>query len=232
MFQRAIVVLTFLISLNQNVLCQSDRILPNCPLHIIIALDFSASERAYIEELQTVLYALTSRFELHPNSLRIGIISFNRGAQLIQPLTGDTDSLEMTIASLRIPLNVFATDIHAAFALADREFRKNSLESVPKYFILVSDGDPHAHARGYGFRADLTNAERLRNGDPLNTVDPVHVFCIYSGRDMPYHDRFSEEVRRASIKHLQNMASSETSFYLFEQYPELVNFLELVSSCL
>ena len=68
-------------------LAQTERILPNCPMHIIIALDFSASERAYIDEVQTVLFALTERFELHPNSMRIGLISFNRGAKLILPLT-------------------------------------------------------------------------------------------------------------------------------------------------
>ena len=55
---------------------QHDKVLPNCPMHIIIALDFSASERAFLDEVQTVLLAITSRFELHPNTLRIGVISF------------------------------------------------------------------------------------------------------------------------------------------------------------
>lgn len=222
----------FITGISQHVNGQSERVLPNCSMHIIIALDFSASERAYLDEIQTVLLALTSRFELHPSSLRIGIISFNRGAQIILPLTGDTGKLEETIAELRIPVSVYATDIHAGIELANREFRKNSDPSVPKFFVLVSDGDPHAHSRGYGFQADLKKIEKLRKGDASQNIDPVHVFCIYSGRDTPFNDRFSENVRKASIIHMQKMASDPSSFFFFEQYPELVSMLEDLSSCL
>jgi hypothetical protein len=211
---------------------QPERVLPNCPFHIVIALDFSASERAFLDEIQTVLFALTSRFELHPNSLRIGIVSFNRGAQIISPLIGNTDSLEVTIDKLRIPLNVFATDIHAGIELGGKLFEENSLESVPKFFILVSDGDPHAHARGFGYQEDLVMAEKLKNGNAIKSIDPVHFFAIYSGRVTPYQDVFRENVRQASIRHLQKMVSSEESFFYFEDYPELVNLLEQLSSCL
>ncbi|MDH3649270.1 MAG: VWA domain-containing protein [Saprospiraceae bacterium] len=211
---------------------QPERVLPNCPMHVVIALDFSASERAFIDEIQTVLLALTSRFELHPNSLRIGLVSFNRGAQVILPLTGSTDSLELAINALRIPMNVYATDIHAGIELGYDIFRRHSLESVPKFFVLVSDGDPHAHGRGFGFRQDLIQAEKLRNGDLTGKVDPVHVFSIYSGRVTPYRDPIREDVRIASILHLQALSSGEGSFFYFEDYPELVNLLEQLSSCL
>ncbi|MCB0668534.1 MAG: VWA domain-containing protein [Saprospiraceae bacterium] len=209
-----------------------ERILPNCPMHIIIAMDFSASERAFIDEVQTVLLALTTRFELHPNSMRIGLVSFNRGAQMIQPLTGDTEELENTIEELRIPVSVFATDIHAGIDMANEEFQKNSLESVKKFFILISDGDPHAHSRGFGFQQDLESIRSLKQGEIANHVDPVHVFSLYSGETIPFQDPWSEEVRLLSIKHMQNLASSQEDFYFFDEYPKLVNLLEQISSCL
>ena len=211
---------------------EGDRVLPNCPMHVIIAMDFSASERAFIDELQTVLLALTDRFELHPNSMKIGLISFNRGAQMIQPLTGDTQQLENTIKELRIPISVFATDIHAGIEMANEEFRKNSMESVKKFFILISDGDPHAHSRGFGFQQDLTSINRLKLGETVNHVDPVHVFSLYSGETVPFQDPWSEEVRMLSIKHMQQLASSADDFYFFDEYPKLVNILEQISSCL
>lgn len=209
-----------------------ERVLPNCPMHIIIAMDFSASERAFIHEVQTVLLALTSRFELHPNSMRIGLISFNRGAQMIQPLTGETEELENTIDELRIPVSVFATDIHAGIEMANEEFRRNSLESVKKFFILISDGDPHAHSRGFGFQQDLESIKSLKQGEIANHVDPVHVFSLYSGETIPFQDPWSEEVRLLSIRHMQNLASSPDDFYFFDEYPRLVNLLEQISSCL
>ncbi len=209
-----------------------DRVLPNCPMHIIIAMDFSASERAFINEVQTVLLALTNRFELHPNTMRIGLISFNRGAQLIQPMTGDTEELKETIQALRIPLSVFATDIHAGIEMAYGEFSKNSVESVKKFFIIISDGDPHAHSRGFGFQQDLEMIQKIKNGDPVRKVDPVHVFSLYSGETVPYQDPWSEEVRLLSIRHMQNLASGREDFFFFDEYPKLVNLLEQISSCL
>jgi hypothetical protein len=201
-------------------------------MHIIIALDFSASERAFIDEVQTVLFALTERFELHPNSMRIGLISFNRGAQLILPLTGDTKVLEQTIADLRIPTRVFATDIHAALELARQQFTMRSLPSVPKYFVLVSDGDPHAHARGSGYQSDLILADSLKYGNPALERDPVHVFTLYSGETRQFRNSHSEWVRQASIEHMRHLATNFESFYFFEDYPQLVNLFEQISSCL
>ncbi len=209
-----------------------DRVLPNCPMHIIIAMDFSASERAFIHEVQTVLLALTTRFELHPNTMRIGLISFNRGAQMIQPLTGITEELEETINALKIPMSVFATDIHAGIAMAFEEFSINSVENVKKFFIIISDGDPHAHSRGFGFQQDLQVIEKLKKGDPVRHIDPVHVFSLYSGETVPFQDPWSEEVRMLSIKHMQNLASSPQDFYFFDEYPKLVNLLDQISSCL
>lgn len=216
---------------NPSILAQTNRTLPNCPMHIIIALDFSASERGFLDEIQTVLYALTDRFELDPGNLRIGLISFNRGAQLIMPLSGETHLLEETINQLRIPLNVYATDIHAGIELANSEFKRHSVPSVPKFFILVSDGDPHAHARGFGFQADMASIQKLKAGDASNDIDPVHVFSIYSGKESAFENRFSEDVRIASILHMKRLASDKNSFFYFDEYPELVNFLEVVSNC-
>ncbi|MCB0688376.1 MAG: VWA domain-containing protein [Saprospiraceae bacterium] len=211
---------------------EEDRILPNCPLDVIIALDFSASERAFIDEVQTVLLALTSRFELNPNTMKIGLISFNRGAQLIQKLTGDTDTLEETIRQLKIPISVFATDIHAGVDLAYEQFHLNSTPGVKKFLILVSDGDPHAHSRGFGFQQDLESIFRLKEGEIVNRVDPVHVFSLYSGETIPYQDPWSEQVRMLSIHHMQKLASSPEDFYFFDEYPKLINLLEQISSCL
>jgi hypothetical protein len=201
-------------------------------MHLIIAMDFSASERAFIDEVQTVLLALTTRFELHPNTMRIGLVSFNRGAQMVQAMTGDTDELEKTIHDLRIPVSVFATDIHSGIEMANEEFRKNSVENVKKFFVLISDGDPHAHSRGFGFQQDLESIEKMKRGEPSNHVDPVHVFSLYSGETIPFQDPWSEEVRLLSIKHMENLASSPKDFYFFDEYPKLVNLLEQISSCL
>jgi hypothetical protein len=201
-------------------------------MNIVIALDFSGSERAYLDEIRTALIALTSPFELDETNLKIGIITFNRGARVVLPLTDDTQKMDAAIESLNIVRMVYATDIHAAIELAGREFRLHSEAGVPKYFVLVSDGDPHAHSRGFGFQADLVNMERLKSGDPEADADPIHVFTIYTGRLSPFQNRFSEAVRKASIHHMQVMASDEQSFFYFEQYPMLVEFFERISNCL
>lgn len=210
---------------------QSTRILPSCPMDIIIAVDFSGSERDYLGEIQTVLYALTSTFELHEKNLKIGIITFNRGARVVLQLSGDTQKMDDVIEALQIPTMVYATDIHDAIDLADQEFRLHSEANIRKYFLLISDGDPHAHSRGHGFQADLVNIERLKLGDSKAEVDPVHVFSLYTGRLSPYQDRFSEDVRKAAIRHMQVLASDQHSFFYYEQYPMLVELFERISNC-
>lgn len=216
-------------------MAQKERIKPACPMNIIIAIDFSGSEREYLDEIRTALLALTAPFELHETQLKIGIITFNRGAELVLPLTGDTGRMEEAVESLRIVRMVYATDIHAAIDLANREFRENGRPGIPKYFILISDGDPHAHRRGFGFQADLRNIERLKMGDPEQDADPVHVFTLYTGRLSadPYdYYRFTEETMKAAINHMRTMASGEDSFFYYEQYPSLVEIFERIGSCL
>jgi len=215
-----------------RIAAQEKRILPSCPLNIIIAVDFSGSERAYIGEIQTALRAITHTFELSETHLKIGIITFNRGARIVLPMTGDTETMDAAIETLELPTLVYATDIHAAFSLAKEEFQKHSIAGVPNYFVLISDGDPHAHMRGHGFQADLINAQQLKTGDPETDLDPVHVFSLYTGRLSPYQNRFGEEVRKASIDHMQKLASDEHSFFYYQQYPVLVEFFERISNCL
>ena len=207
-----------------------DRVSPNCPFHLIIALDFSASERAFIDEIQTALYALTNRFELHPNSLKMGIVSFNRGADMILPLTGERVAMDHTIRHLYMPLRVYATDIHAGLALAGREFAEHGQAGVPRFLVLVSDGDPHAHSRGFGFREDLRQAEILKEGTDLD--DAVHIFSLYTGEEHRYSDQESEWVRMQAIEHMRNLASDEQSYFSFKDYPDLINLIEQISSCL
>lgn len=215
-----------------RVSAQTERVQASCPMNIVIALDFSGSERAYLDEIRTVLLALTSTYELSETNLKIGIITFNRGAQRVLPLTGDTKELNAAIEELRIPTTVYATDIHSAIEMANEEFQLRSILGVPKFFVLVSDGDPHAHSRGYGFQADLINMELIKAGDPDNEVEPVHVFTLYTGRLSPFQNRFSEEVRKASIRHMKEMASDPGSFFFYEQYPLLVEFFERIAHCL
>ncbi|MCB0630824.1 MAG: VWA domain-containing protein [Saprospiraceae bacterium] len=215
-----------------QLIAQQERVQASCPMNIVIALDFSGSERAYLDEIRTVLLALTSSYELSETNLKIGIITFNRGAQRILPLTGETHKLDAAIEELRIPTTVYATDIHSAIEMANEEFRLRSIVGVPKFFVLVSDGDPHAHSRGYGFQEDLVNIDLLKAGDPDNEVEPVHVFTLYTGRLSPFQNRFSEEVRRASIRHMQTMASDPGSFFFYEQYPLLVEYFERIAHCL
>lgn len=229
---RSILLLLLLLECVTTPSAQAQRVRPSCPLNLVIALDFSGSEREYLGEIQTVLRALTGTFELSETNLKIGIITFNRGAQLILPLTGETHQLEAAVEALSIPRTVYATDIHAAIELANEQFRQHSQASVPKYFVLVSDGDPHAHSRGYGFQADLINMEELKKGDHTAEIDPVHVFTLYTGRLSPFQNRFSEDVRRASIRHMQKMASDRDSFFFYEQYPLLVEFFERITNCL
>lgn len=217
---------------NDQLFSQVRRVQASCPMNLVIALDFSGSERAYLGEIQTVLHALTGTFELSESNLKIGIITFNRGARVVLPLTGETEKLDAALEALRIPTTVYATDIHAAIELANEEFQKHSQSSVPKYFVLISDGDPHAHSRGYGFQSDLINMERLKAGDDDDEVDPVHVFTLYTGRLSPFQNRFSEDIRRASIRHMQQMASDKESFFFYEQYPLLVEFFERITNCL
>ncbi len=230
LFRTAIVLL--LISLSTMPLAaQSMRIQPSCPMHIVIAVDFSGSERAYLGEIRTALEALTSTFELHETNLKIGIVTFNRGARAVLPLTSDTQKLDEAIEALHLPRIVYATDIHAAIEEADQQFRKNSVTGIPKFFVLISDGDPHAHSRGYGFQADLKNIKQLKAGDPEAKVDPVHVFSLYTGRLSPYQNHFSEAIRKAAIHHMQALASDWRSFFFYEEYPMLVDFFIGISNC-
>lgn len=217
--------------LDSPVSAQNNRILPSCPFDIIIALDFSGSEIDYLDEIRTALVALTSPFELEEGSLKVGIVTFNRGAQVVLPLTGNTAEMDEAVEALRITSIVYATDIHAGIELAGEEFRQRSALGVPKFLVLISDGDPHAHARGRGFQADLTSIERLKRGDLDAGVEPVHVFTLYTGRFSPYQDYFDEAVRKASIRHMQMLASDERSFFYFEQYPLVVDFFKRISNC-
>lgn len=211
---------------------QDERIVPNCPMNIIIAIDFSGSERAYLDEIRTVLLALTDPFELDEAKLNIGIITFNRGARFVLPFTDNTASMVETIENLRMARLVYATDIHAAIELANEEFAKHITSSVSNYFILISDGDPHAHSRGYGYQADLVNMDLLKKGNPKNKVEPIHVFTLYTG-SMPGHSsRFGDTIRKASINHMKVLASDKNSFFYWDEYPALVEFLLRISNCL
>ncbi len=230
--RRIVLFLSMMVLLTGQLPGQDQRIRPSCPMHLLIAVDFSGSELAYLDEIRTVLHALTKPFELDESNMKIGIITFNRGARVVLPLTSDTERMDRAIDELDMVTMVYATDIHAAFEVADEEFARHSEPSIPKYFVLISDGDPHAHTRGYGFQADLVNADRLKTGDPQAEIDPVHVFTIYTGRLSPYENRFGEAVREASIRHMQVMASDDHSFFYFEQYPMLMEVLQRISSCL
>lgn len=230
--QLCVAILLFVLPFGHSLFAQDNRVRPTCPMNIVIAVDFSGSEREYLDEIRTVLLALTNPFELDETQLKIGIITFNRGARLVLPLTSDTQQMEEVIEALRIPTMVYATDIHAAIDLAYEEFRQRSAAGVPKYFILISDGDPHAHMRGYGFQSDLTSMERLKTGDSVSEVDPVHVFSLYTGRMSRYEDRFSEEVRIAAIQHMKTLASDKYSFFYYEQYLMLVDLIERIGNCL
>ncbi len=211
---------------------QDSRIVPNCPMNVIIAVDFSGSEMEYLDEIRTVLLGLTNPFELDEAKMKIGLITFNRGAKLVLPLTDDTEKMIATIKKMNLVRMVYATDIHSAIDLANKEFRRNSKQGVPKYFILVSDGDPHAHSRGYGWQTDLVNMKRLKAGDKEKEVDPVHVFTLYTGSMSPQTSRFGETVRKASIRHMGKMASDMHSFFYFEDYPILLEYLLKISNCL
>jgi hypothetical protein len=215
-----------------SISAQKGRITPNCPMNIIIAIDFSGSEMAYLDEIRTVLVALTEPFELDEAKLKIGIITFNRGAQLVLPLTGDTQQLDKAIHELRMARLVYATDIHSAIAMAKHEFFKHSERSVSNYFVLISDGDPHAHARGRGWQADLINMDQLKAGDPSRNIDPIHVCTLYTGSMSPYRSHFGGQVEKASINHMKKMATDEKSFFYFEQYPSLVEYFLRISNCL
>ncbi len=228
-------ILTFLLCFSffsQELSAQKGRIVPNCPMNIIIAIDFSGSERAYLDEIRTALVALTEPFELDEAKLKVGIITFNRGAQLVLPLTGDTQKLDEAIHDLRMARLVYATDIHAAIDLANKEFSKHSERSVYNYFVLISDGDPHAHARGHGWQADLINIDRLKAGDPSINMEPIHVFTLYTGSMSPFRSRFGGTVEKASVNHMKKMATDGKSFFYFEQYPELVEYFLRISNCL
>ncbi len=211
---------------------QHVRIKPSCPINIIVAVDFSGSELAYMDQIHTVLKDLTYTFELDEMNLKIGLITFNRGAHLVLPLTSDTQKMDQVIEALRMERLVYATDIHSAIELANSEFRRNSEKGIPKFFVLISDGDPHAHARGSGFQMDLTNIKQIKAGDPSIGADPVHVFSLYTGGHSNFRYNFGEQVIRASIDHMKAMASDQQSFLFFEEYPKMIAYFKVVSSCM
>lgn len=206
-------------------------ILTSCPLHIIIAVDFSGSEQAYLDQILTVIEAITNRFELHETNLKIGIITFNRGARIVLPLTSDAGQMQTVVHSLYIPTMVYATDIHAAIYEGYEKFQRHSNAGIPKFFVLISDGDPHAHRRGRGFQEDLENIEILKAGNAEKNIEPVHVLTLYTGRLSPFLNEFGEEVRKASIEHMQKMASDKNSFFYFEDYPMMISYLEWITAC-
>lgn len=208
---------------------QEFKFLPNCPLHIILALDFSASEIDFVYKLQDALYGITEKLQTHPSNLRIGIITFNRGAELAVPLTGNETLLQKGIKSLEIPMLVFATDIHESMKLAVQEFRFHSVPGVPKYFVLVSDGDPHAHMRGRGFQEDLIWSNSMKDGSAMGEL--IQMISVYSGQDENYLDEFDENVRKASFNHMQQLASAPEDLYRFGEMDRLVQYLIHKGSC-
>lgn len=211
---------------------QSDKYVPNCPVHIIISLDFSASEIDFIGLLQDALLGITGHFKLSPSQMQIGIVTFNRGANLVLPLTGESEKLDEAIHELSLPYIVYGTDIHASFYVAAEEFRQNSHKGVPKFFVLVSDGDPHAHMRGRGFQEDLEVADRLKMGTYSDDLDPINVITIYTGREEAFYDSFDELLRQRSIQHMYNLATDLTMAYRFNELPSVIRLLMDVSTCL
>lgn len=211
---------------------QEDKYTPNCPIHIIIALDFSASELDFVYKLQQALLGISRKFELHPTNLKIGIITFNRGADIVLPLTGQSEKLDSAINALAIPYMVFATDIHSAIESAYFDFKNNSMKGIPKYLVLVSDGDPHAHLRNRGFQQDIINADFLKKGNEEDHMDPIHIISLYSGQETADENAFDENIRQKSIDHMKKLASDSQSFYNFNELPSLVHFFVKISSCM
>jgi len=80
--------------------------------------------------------------------------------------------------------------------------------------------------------ADLSIANALKSGSSDLRSDPVHIFSLYSGERRPFSDQESEWIRLQAVKHMRKLASDEHSFYFFEEYPELINVIEQISSCL
>lgn len=210
---------------------QELRIRPSCPMNIIIAVDFSGSELAYVDQIRRVLVDITGAFELDEANLKIGVITFNRGAQLILPLSSDTYKMDEIISQLTIARMVYATDIHSSIDMAYQQFRLLSEPGIPKYFVLISDGDPHAHARGFGFQEDLESVKVLKSGNSKEDLDPIHVFTIYTGSLSPLRGYMGERVRNASVKHMKDLASDQYSFFYFNEYPALVEFFKERSIC-
>lgn len=229
---RLITTLCLLLMCFTTMKAQDEKYTPNCPIHIIIALDFSASELGFVHKLQQALTGISKKFELHPTILKIGIITFNRGADIVLPLTGESDKLDEAINALSNPYMVFATDIHAAFESAYFDFKNNSVPGIPKYLVLVSDGDPHAHLRGRGFQQDLINADYLKKGNLEDNMEPIHIISLYSGQETEDENDFDEQIRMESMNHMRRLASDASSYYNFNELPSLVNFFVKISSCM
>lgn len=142
---------------------------PGAPLEVMLVLDASTTMeqttpggRRRLDLAAEAIARLASMLE--PPRERLGLISFNRGAELRAPLDEDPAALLRSLAQLRTGVG---SQIDAGLTLAARSLAASRRPGSRAVVILLTDGEPAGTSR----EAILTAAEALR-------AEPVGIYVV------------------------------------------------------
>lgn len=193
-------------------------------LDIMVVVDVSSSiPTTRFPAIVNSVLAFANRFELSEEGIKLGIVKFSDGAQLMSPLTTDTNLLLMGIGGIQ-PTNG-NTDMHAALDIAGNEFLTNGRKGYSKIVVLITDGDPTYKDRAF------SSAELLKTGLGVKIfgifVDNKNEIDVDLARMFSYQGTSGGNGGEKTLE-----ALSSEGCYLKSNYETLLDEIEKLDICL
>lgn len=176
---------------------------------ILFITDWSGSIDGHQSQVVRAADAFINGFELSPNGVKIGIMSFSGSAQIDCPLTANKAQLDTVLFGLRFRVPGGDTKLNSALVNAPQLFNQSTIErdktADMQIIIFMSDGDGTDNA------AAITSAKTLKD-------QGVIIFAIGIG-----------DIKDAPRKDLKNIASPDS--YLEINYESLRKTLQGLDLC-
>ena len=151
---------------------------------VLLLLDLSSS----LQESGTAqMFDFVDRYvqqqSISASQIKLGVITFNDNAELLQPLTDNP--LELVNLSPQSARLTNGTNITAALEAAEDEFIQNGRDGVPHVILLFSDGEHVVEQPNVPHPSTVYN--RLGN-------EGIHVFAVGLGNHGMTLEQISDEV--------------------------------------
>ncbi len=109
-------------------------------LDLILLADLSPSVQGYQPFIADALLEFVEKFEISPENVQIGVVGFNSGAILINPLSSNKTELLRNVISIKSAEVEGSTDLKAGLFYSLQEFSSHGRNLASKIIIIVSDG--------------------------------------------------------------------------------------------